>query len=169
MTREIFKSFAAIVRENYPREQVLTNSTQIEIWYELLADIPDELGMKSLKEWISNNKWAPHVSDIREYAAKAMQGPVMDWGSAWATVETAIRRHGQYNEADALASLDEVTRECVTNLGFKSICISEADKLEFIKSQFKDLYNRKIERNLHTLQTPAHLQIGAGEALRLED
>lgn len=168
MTKEIFKNFAAIVRENYPREQVLTNSTQIEIWYELLADISDELGMNALKEWISNNKWAPHVSDIREYAAKAMQGPVMDWGSAWATVETAIRRHGQYNEADALASLDEVTRECVTNLGFKSICISEADKLEFIKSQFKDLYNRKIERNLHALQTPSHIQIGAGEAPKLE-
>lgn len=160
MTRVIFKRFAEIVRENYPKEQILTNSTQVEIWFELLADIPDELCMKALKEWIANNKWAPHVSDIREYAAKAMQGPVKDWGSAWATVETAIRRYGMYNEAEAMESLDDITREVVKNLGFKSLCLSEADRIEFIKSQFKDLYNRKLERNLHALQTPQHLQIG---------
>lgn len=160
MTKEIFKHFAEIVRENYPKEQILTNPTQIEIWFELLSDIPDELCMKALKEWIASNKWPPHISDIREYAARHALGEVSDWGTAWATVEKAISRFGYYNEPEAMASLDELTREVVKNLGFRAICMAEEDRKDFIKAQFKDLYNRKVERNLHNLQTPAHLQIG---------
>ena len=160
MNKETFKNFAAIISETYPKDNILASPTQFEIWYELLADIPDELAMKALKDWVVREKWPPHISDIREYAAKAILGEVPDWGKAWETVIKAVGSYGSYNEPEAMASLDEITRECVKNLGFRSICLAEEDRIDFIKSQFKDLYNRKVERQLRNIQTPSHLQIG---------
>lgn len=160
MTKDTFKKFTAIIAETYPKDGILTNATQLEIWFELLADIPDELAMKALKEWIIREKWAPHISDIREYAARHTMGEVPDWGKAWETVLKAVGSYGSYNEPEAMASLDEITREVVKNLSFRSICLAEEDRLDFIKSQFKDLYNRKVERQLRSIQTPPSLQIG---------
>lgn len=160
MNETTFAMMASIINKTYPKDNILGDNEAVTIWYEFLKDIPDEIGLAAVRDWVANNIWPPHISDIREYAARHALGDLPDWGTAWATVERAISRHGYYNEADALASLDDITREVVKNLGFRAICMAEEDRKDFIKSQFKDLYNRKVERELRNEQTPQHLQIG---------
>lgn len=162
MTRELFKTFAGIIRETYPKETILNTSSAMEIWFELLADIPDEVAMTVLKNWITENKWSPAISDIREGAVKIVHGEAPDWGRAWETVLKAISKYGRYQEADALASLDELTRECVENLGFKYICNAEEEDIGFMKKDFEKLYTLKAERKRKQLQSP----IGIGKTER---
>ena len=164
MTRESFKTFAEIIRETYPKETILNTSSAMEIWYEFLSDIPDEVAMAVLKNWISDNKWSPAISDIREGAVKIVHGEVPDWGRAWETVLKAIRKYGRYQEADALASLDELTRECVENIGFKYICNAEEEDIGYMKKDFEKLYTLKAERKRRALQVP---MIGRTEQDRL--
>ena len=160
MNETTFAMMASIINKTYPKDNILPDGETMAIWYEFLKDIPDEIGLAAVRDWVANNIWPPHISDIREYAAKNALGEVPDWGKAWETVIKAVGSYGSYNELEALESLDDITRECVKNLGFRSICMAEEDRIDFIKSQFKDLYNRKVERQLRNIQTPSHLQIG---------
>ena len=160
MNETTFAMMASIINKTYPKDNILGDNEAVTIWYEFLKDIPDEIGLAAVRDWVSRNIWPPHISDIREYAAKQALGEVPDWGTAWATVEKAISRYGYCNEVEAMASLDNITREVVKNLGFRAICMTEEDRKDFIKSQFKDLYNCKVERELRNKQTPPSLQIG---------
>lgn len=161
MNETTFATMAAIINKAYPKDNILPDGDAMGIWYEFLKDLPDEIGLAAVRDWVANNIWPPHISDIREYAAQHALGDISDWGEAWEKVLKAISSYGSYNEPEALASLDKLTRDCVKNLGFRSICLAEEDRLDFIKSQFKDLYNRKVERQLRSIKTPPHLQIGA--------
>lgn len=158
MTRDTFKTFAGIIRDTYPKENILQTPAAMEVWYELLSDLPDEVAMTVLKNWIAENKWSPAISDIREGAVKMVHGEVADWGSAWETVLKAVSKYGRYQEAEAMASLDDLTRECVENIGFKYICNCEEDDVGYLKKDFEKLYTLKAERKRRALQTPVMIE-----------
>jgi len=160
MNETTFAMMASIINKTYPKDNILGDNEAVTIWYEFLKDIPDEIGLAAVRDWVSRNIWPPHISDIREYAARQALGEVSDWGTAWGQVMKAVSGYGTYQEAEALATLDELTRECVKNLGFQSICKAEFKELDFMKSQFKDLYNRKVEKRLRDVQSPSYLTIG---------
>lgn len=161
MTTEGFAKFATIIKATYSRENILNTPESMAVWMELLEDIPDDVAMTVLKRWCSENKWSPAISDIREGAVKIVHGDAPDWGSAWETVTKAVSKYGRYQEADAMASLDELTRECVENIGFKYICNAEEEDIGYLKKDFEKLYTLKSERKRKQLQTP--VMIGNAE------
>ena len=64
----------------------------------------------------------------------------------------AVSRFGMYNQAEALESLDELTRKCTKRLGFGNICTSEnitADRANF-RMIYEQEANRKKTDN-HTI------------------
>ena len=162
MTAEGFAKFATIIKATYSKETILNTPEAMAVWMELLEDIPDDVALMVLKGWCADNKWSPAISDIREGAVKIVHGEVPDWGRAWETVLKAIRKYGRYQEADALASLDELTKECVENLGFKYICNAEEEDIGYMKKDFEKLYTLKSERKRKQLQSP----IGIGKTER---
>ena len=164
MTAEGFAKFATIIKATYSRETILNTPEAMAVWMELLEDIPDDVAMAVLKNWCADNKWSPAISDIREGAVKMVHGEVADWGSAWETVLKAVSKYGRYQEAEAMASLDDLTRECVENIGFKYICNCEEDDVGYLKKDFEKLYTLKAERKRRALQVP---MIGRTEQDRL--
>ena len=154
MTAEGFAKFATIIKATYSKETILNTPEAMAVWMELLEDIPDDVALKVLKAWCAENKWSPAISDIREGAVKIVHGDMPDWGSAWETVLQAIRKYGRYQEAEAMASLDELTRECVQNIGFKYICNAEEEDIGYMKKDFENLYTIKSARLKSRLQTP---------------
>lgn len=164
MTAEGFAKFATIIKATYSRETILNTPEAMAVWMELLEDIPDDVAMAVLKAWCAENKWSPAISDIREGAVKIVHGTAPDWGSAWGTVLKAISKYGRYQEDEAMASLDELTRECVENIGFKYICNAEETEIGFYKKDFEKLYMLKAERKRRALQVP---MIGRTEQDRL--
>lgn len=163
MTKDGLKKFIIIVGATYPQAATLNTPEAVAVWLELLADIPDEVAMQVLKEWCGCNKWPPTIADIRDGAVKVVHGELPDWGDAWESVLNAVRKYGRYNEHEALATLDEVTKNAVENIGFVHICNAEEDELSYLKHDFENLYKIKADRKKRELQTPTMI---AGATLK---
>lgn len=158
MTIEGMEQFAKIVKTTYPRETLLDTAEAFEIWLRFLEDVPDEVGLAVLAEWIAHNKWSPSISDIREGAVGKVHGEIPDWGQAWGTVIKAVGKYGRYQEPEALNSMDELTRACVESIGWKYICNAEEEDIGYLKRDFEVLYKGRAERKKRELQ--GNVQIG---------
>ena len=160
MTKEEFLIFAAAMKTYYPRENILPNKQAMELWHKQLEDIPYKVLETALNQWIATEKWSPCIADLREKAALLMGGQESDWGKAWESVLTAIRRFGRYRPMEAVESLDEITRECVERLGFMNLCNS--DNINVDRGNFRMIYETLAERKKRDEQTPkAILELGA--------
>ena len=97
------------------------------------------------------NKFKPTVAELREIYTDLVSPVLSDWSEGWEKVSKAIGHYGMYQEAAAMESFDEVTREVVKRLGFQNICLSEnivADRARFAEI-YQDIQRRKrIELNV---------------------
>ena len=158
MDKKEFSIFASALRTYYPREKLLPNEQAMELWYNQLQDIPYNVATATLNKWVATEKWSPSIADIRQLATEVVSGTVNEWSDGWEQVETAIKRYGMYNEAEALESMDEITRQAVKRLGFKNLCLSESQMTD--RANFRMIYEQVAERKKKEAQLP--------EALRLE-
>lgn len=156
MTKQEFSIFASALRTYYPREALLPNQQAMELWYRELQDIPFAVAEAGLRKWVATNKWSPSIADIREITVEVAHGDIVEWGEGWEQVLKAIRLYGTYREAEAMNSLDELTRTCVERLGFKNICMSENIATE--RANFRMMYEQLAERKKKQQQMSVPLQ-----------
>ena len=156
MNKQEFGKFAMALRTYYPRETLLPNNEAIELWYRQLCDIPYDVAEVSLNKWVATNKWSPSIADIREMALEVKTGYRPDYGEGWEKVLKAISRYGSYEEGKALDSMDEVTRQCVKQLGWRNLCMSE--NIAADRANFRMIYERLIERKRQDAQLPEGLR-----------
>ena len=64
MTKQEFSMYAMALRTFYPREKLLQNQQSMELWYQLLKDIPYAKAQTELVEWTKNHKWSPSIAEI---------------------------------------------------------------------------------------------------------
>ena len=169
MTKKEFATFAMALKTYYPRETLLPNDASMELWFNQLKDIPYDVAEISLNKWVSLNKWSPSIADIREMSSTVTMGESPEWGEAWEQVLRAIRRYGSYNVAQALDSMDDLTRRTVERLGFREICMSEniaVDRANF-RMVYENLQNRQKENNKLSLELKKRLQMIAGADQKL--
>lgn len=153
MTRQEFALFSMALRTYYSREaNLLPNDRAAELWFRQLKDIPYTVAEAALSKWVATNKWSPSIADIREIAATMIQGEIPDWGEGWAKLQKAILRHGQYDQHEALAELDDLTREVVERLGYRTLCLSENQQWDM--NNFRRLYELLAERRKNEAQVP---------------
>lgn len=139
----------------YPREQLLPNQQAMELWFGQLQDIPYEVAEIGLNKWVATNKWSPSIADIREMATSVTVGEIPDWGEGWERVLKAVRLYGSYDIPKAMASLDDISRQCVERIGFRNICMSENIATE--RANFRMIYEQLAERKKHEAQLPTKL------------
>lgn len=150
MDKKEFSMFAMAIRTYYPKENILPNQQAMELWYRELQDIPYPVAEAGLRKWVSINKWSPSIAEIREMASNVKSGSIPDWGDGWEQVLMAIRRYGSYRETEAMASLDELTRQCVKRLGFRNICLSE--NINQDRANFRMIYEQLANRQKMDMQ-----------------
>lgn len=138
----------------------------MQLWYNQLRDIPYKVAETVLNKWVAIEKWSPSISDIRQLASELLNGEPTDWGDGWEQVEKAIRRYGIYREAEALESLDDLTRQTVKRLGFKNICLSENQQAD--RANFRMIYEQLAERKIKDAQIPESIKIAMQNTLLLE-
>lgn len=156
MDKREFALFAAALKTYYPRETLLPNNQAMELWFRQLQDIPYRIAEAALNKWVATNKWSPSIADIRELSAGIQHGELPDWGDAWEQVCKAIRKYGSYNQAEAMASLDELTRQCVQRLGYMQLCMSENAMAD--RANFRMIYEQLASRRKQETQLPGSLQ-----------
>lgn len=155
MDKKEFSMFAMAVRTYYPKENILPNQQAMELWFRELQDIPYQVAEAGLRKWVSINKWSPSIAEIREMAATVQYGNIPDWGDGWEQVLKAIRHFGMYREAEAMASLDDITKQCVERLGFRNICLSE--NISADRANFRMMYETTANRKKQDMQLPVTL------------
>lgn len=167
MTEAEFAKLALAIREMYPQSGVLQTKTAMELWYQMLADLPYDAASATLSSWITTSKWPPTVADIREGVAKRTMPELPEWSEAWGSVINAIHRWGMHREAEALESMPEIARETVKRMGWQNICLSE--KVEIERATFRDIYAAIAKRKAQDAQLPDHLKITVTERPKLEE
>lgn len=161
MTKKEFALLASAIKTFYPREQLLPNTQAMELWFNMLGDIPYKVAEAALQKWVATNKFSPTIADIREIASSIQHGDVPDWGDAWQNVREAVQRYGWYRQEEAMASLDDLTRECVKRIGFERLCHSEEPALE--RANFRMVYETMAQRRKTQEQLPTGLATLIGQ------
>ena len=156
MNKQEFSKWVMALKTYYPREQLLPNAQAIELWFQELHDIPMNVAEAALRKWVAVSKWSPTIAEIREMCVDVKRGDAPDWSDGWAQVQLAIRRFGCYRPAEAMASLDPITRETVRRLGFHNLCVSENPMSD--RKQFRDTFEIMAKREQMRLQLPIELQ-----------
>lgn len=161
MDKKEFSKFAMALKTYYPRENLLPNQQAMELWYMELQDIPYNIASATLRQYVNTSKWSPTIADIREFATRVRLGETPDWGEGWKAVQNAIRHYGIYRIPEALASLDDLTRQVVQRLGFQELCVSENVVAD--RARFKDIYEQLADRKKKETQLPASLRLSIQE------
>lgn len=134
MTKEDFAKFAMFMKTVYPKDNVMPNEAAMEIWFRMMKHLPIEPVMAALQKWVVANKWPPTIADIIQGVDDITQRKLPSWEEGWKEVCKAIMKYGLSSEEEAIDSMSQITRKCVTNLGWRNLCLSEnaiADRANF--------------------------------------
>lgn len=170
MEQQEFKTLAMAIRTYYPKENILPNAPAMELWFRELQDIPFPVAETALRKWVSTEKWSPSIAEMREMCAEIQFGTIPTWGEAWEQVMKAVRKYGVYRADAALASLDQMTRQAVEQVGFYEICMSENIGVE--RANFRMVYESLADREKARQTLPLPLQktieqLGSSGVLKL--
>lgn len=152
MTQNEFARMAMAIRTYYPKENILPNEQAMELWYQMLMDIPYEVACTALSTWAATNKWSPSISDLRQSAMEITGNELPEWGEAWKEVTDAVKRFGMYRESEAMNSFRPLTKKVAGQIGFGTICRSENVEVE--RANFRMLYERLAEKEKSAAAVP---------------
>ena len=102
MTVKEFGFLADAIKTYFPRDNVLPTENAMRLWYSELKDIPYQLAHTALRKYVSTNKFAPTIADIREQVAELndQNEEELNETAAWYLVLKAIRRSTYYSEEE---------------------------------------------------------------------
>ena len=114
------------------------------MWHIAMKDHDFKTVLLASEKYILTNKFPPTIADIREEVTKIKYPTPDNAEMKWLEVLEAVKKYGSYNEPDALASLDPMTRQAVKAIGYKTICMSE--KIGVERAHFFKAYNGMSQR-----------------------
>lgn len=105
MTREETIKILMVIQAAYPNYKPQDKTVAVNVWAEMLGDIPYEQVSAALKAYIQTDKngFAPGIGDIREKVQMLFGEDVeINETEAWSLVLKAIRRSTYYSEEEFL-------------------------------------------------------------------
>jgi len=141
-----------------------------EVYYEMLRDMDYELAFAAAKKAIGEDEYPtlPTIGKLRKAAQSLCTMDRLSAPEAWGLVQKAIRRHGYYGEAEAMALLPPEVAETAKQMGWAEICHSE--KPDVIRAQFMRMYETTEARKKEVDMLPDDVRRmvqGVGDKLKL--
>ena len=164
MEREEFKKIVMALNAVYVGDNFIPTQTAFDMWYEALKDLSYQQATFAAQKYIQTNHFPPRPADLRAIVAEAEDG-TKDYGDAWEEVTTAIRRYGYMREREALASMDELTRRAVQNMGYQNLCMSESPMTD--RANFRTIYETLAKRSRERAVVSPAIQ-AAMDRMRIE-
>lgn len=156
MTREEFKILVKGLKAVYAQPTFIPDQDAFNMWYALMGDLSYDVCATAIKKYMLTNKFPPTVAEIREMASGIVNGDPLTWGESWERALAAVRKYGSYNKADALNSLDSLTRKCVESIGYMELCMSENIMVE--RAHFRKVFEVFAKREQTDKQIPLQLK-----------
>jgi hypothetical protein len=144
-----------ILGDIYPSFQL--NSSAVEVYVQLLADIPGQVLEQAALEHISQSTFFPAIAELRSAAFDILEAadPTPSDYEAWAEVQAEIRRAGHCNQPQFSNPL---VKQAVELIGWRYLCLSDnpvADRVHFVKA-YQALAERQ-RKDTRRLQQVAQL------------
>lgn len=149
------------------------NSSAVEIYVQLLADIPGAVLEQAALEHISHSTFFPAIAELRSAAFDILESanPIPSDYEAWAEVQAEIRRIGHCSQP---VFTNPLVKQVVEQLGWRYLCLSDnpvADRAHFIQAyqvlaerQRKDARRLQLVADFITaLKVNHQLQLTDGE------
>ena len=182
MTVREFGIFADAIKTYFPRDNVLPTEKAMQLWYSELKDIPYQLAHTALRKYVSTNKFAPTIADIREQAEQLNQNNQktdLNENEAWTLVLKAIQRSGYYSEEE-FAKLPKIIQRTIGNSsrlremaldekfnhGVESSNFQNKFRIEQQKEREKQKLSPDVSRLIHEKPIP---QIKQEKTLSIEE
>lgn len=145
MNKREFSIIASTLRSCYSQDRILLTEEALEVWFRQLEDIPYNVALKVIDDWIKTEEHAPKICNIRAKASEVTSGAIPDYGEAWEMVRRAVSLYGVYDPEKAYAFLGETISRCVKKLGWNDICMSEEGD-RTIRANFRMIYEAESNR-----------------------
>ena len=133
-----------------------------EIYNEMMADIPDELGLRAAMKCMAENKFMPTIAELRHAAAEIGTAGILPAEVAWEEVAKQIRYVGNYGSPKFSQPL---IAKVVEMMGWRNLCFSEQPAID--RAQFIKYYNTYRERKVQDLVIPQAVK-ELGERLSMQ-
>lgn len=156
MNKQEFAVWAMALKTYFPRDNLLPSKEAMELWYQELRDIPQNIATAMLRKWVDTEKWPPSIAEVRKMCAEIQNGKLPDWSDAWAEVTKAVARHGYIDEKSALDSMSPLTVAAVEKIGWRAICFS--DNADVLRAQFRQVYQICASRAIEDRQLTPQLK-----------
>lgn len=168
MTVKEFGILADAIKTYFPRDNVLPTENAMRLWYSELKDIPYQLAHTALRKYVSTNKFAPTIADIREQAAELSNQNYdgLNETAAWSMVWKAICNSGYHSEEE-FAKLPPVIQRAVhspaqlrewallENIDGKTITVLQSDfQRAFRVEQQRERERSKLSPDVLKLMRP---------------
>ena len=123
-----------ILGELYPAFQL--SSSAVEIYIQLLADIPGPVLEQAALEHIGHSTFFPAIAELRSAAFDILESanPTPTDYEGWAEVQVEIRRVGHCGQP---SFKNPLVKQVVDQLGWRYLCLSEnpvADRAHFVQA-----------------------------------
>ena len=117
MTRDETIKILMVIQAAYPNYKPQDKTVAVNVWTEMLSDIPYEKISAAVKSYIQTDTsgFAPSVGDVRERAQLIFSGEDdLNETAAWSLVLKAIRRSTYYSDEE-FAKLPPVVQRAVSS------------------------------------------------------
>jgi hypothetical protein len=149
------------------------SSSAIEIYVQLLADIPGLVLEKSALDHISHSSFFPSIAELRSAAFSIIEAadPVPTGYEAWSDVQAEIQRIGHRKQPQFD---NPIAAQVVKQLGWRYLCLSEnpvADRAHFVQA-YQAIAERQrnsahrmqiVDEFIDALKSVEHPKLAAGE------
>lgn len=125
---------------------------KVELWYDMLKDLPFPLVMASVKMVMMSSKYPPTIAEIREGVVKLSDNQGITAGEAWGEVTRGIAKFGSYDPEGAFSIMSPMTLKVVKQLSWREICSSE--NISVTRGQFIKIYDSLRVREEHEKLLP---------------
>ena len=166
-----FKKIAKGLKSVYAAQTFLPDEDSLKVWYHMLKDLTYEQVSTASYKYMATGKFPPTIAEIREAALQATHPDAeKSWSDGWEQLMKAIRRFGYYQQEEAFASMDDITKTVARRLGWKELCMSEnimADRANFRmayeqeqnKAKEKAVLPEGLQRQIETMQGRSLLEV----------
>lgn len=150
MTRDETIKILMVIQAAYPNYKPQDKTIAVNVWTEMLSDVPYEKVNAALKAYIQTDKsgYAPSIGEIRSKIQEIFAKDATTDSEAWQIVWKAICRSGDYGRAvDNFNSFPVAVQRSVGSPGqLREWALTENLNVEVVSSNFKKTYRSEIQK-----------------------
>lgn len=160
MTDQEFVIIVKAIKTYFPKERILENNEEVELWYDMIKDLNYNLALAELKKYVATHTFSPSISDIRECLIDFRTDKPLNSSEAWSLVLNTLEEVDMHGNGKM--RYDELPEMVKTAIGgypqFREWMNNPSFNKEVEKSAFIKIYQKEELKERDFLKLPADIK-----------